>query len=90
MSYGLCCLCCSEPLFLLTQQGFSFASVSFVQMVAIGFISAPPPAVKLIALASFHLLASFGWCWRITPLSTFPDWLFNPTSTKQVFFCLFV
>lgn len=31
-----------------------------------------PPAAKLTALASFHLLASFGWCWRIAALSTFP------------------
>lgn len=73
MCHMVCVVSAVLNLFLLTQQGFSFASVSFVQMVAIGFIStSPPPAVKLIALASFHLLASFGWCWRITPLSTFP------------------
>lgn len=48
MSYGLCCLRYSEPLSALTA-GFSFASVSSAQMVAIGFIS-PHPSRQINSL----------------------------------------
>lgn len=43
MCQMVCVVSAVLNLFLLTQQGFSFASVSFVQMVAIGFISTHPP-----------------------------------------------
>lgn len=58
-------------------------------MAAIGFVS--PPAVKLTALASFPLLASFGWCWRIAPLSTFPSLAFKAKLYKnKLFFVVYL
>lgn len=46
MCHMVCVVSAVLNLFLLTQQGFSFASVSFVQMVAIGFISTSPPQLS--------------------------------------------
>lgn len=54
MCQMVCVVSAVLNLFLLTQQGFSFASVSFVQMVAIGFISThPPPSCQFNSLGEF-------------------------------------